>query len=404
MKSLGEVCDFVRGPFGGALKKSCFVESGFAVYEQKHAIHGDFNSFRYFIDIDKFEDMSRFEVAPGDVLMSCSGTIGRTKVVPKGAPKGIINQALLNLKPKEGLTPFFLKKWMESVGFVVQIEERSSGAALQNVASVKILKTIEIPLPDIEEQQEIVALLDSAFEKIDKAKANVERNLKNAEELFQSALDEVFSNPGEDWEVKPLGEVCTKIGSGATPKGGEKSYKESGISLIRSMNVYDNLFVRKGLAFIDEEQASKLDNVSICEQDVLLNITGASIARCAIVPKEVLPARVNQHVSILRPSEIVDSKFLCLQLIAPSVKSKLLSFGEFAATRQALTKGFLTGFKIKIPGLNEQHEIVTRLEALSGHRDKVVAKCNQELHELEELRQSILEQAFEGKLTQSPAS
>ena len=96
LKKLGEVCDFIRGPFGGSLKKNCFKKSGYAVYEQQHAIYGDF-TFRYFIDESKFQEMKRFEVLPQDIIMSCSGTMGKISIVPDETPKGIINQALLKL-------------------------------------------------------------------------------------------------------------------------------------------------------------------------------------------------------------------------------------------------------------------------------------------------------------------
>src|SRR5699024_10375690 len=90
-----------------------------------------------------------------------------------------------------------------------------------------------------------------------------------------------------------LEDLTTKIGSGATPKGGKNSYKESGIRLIRSLNIYDLEFDKDGLAFIDDEQAEKLSNVEVEKDDVLINITGASVARCCKVPNDILPARVN---------------------------------------------------------------------------------------------------------------
>ncbi len=102
------------------------------------------------------------------------------------------------------------------------------------------------------------------------------------------------------WSKIKLSDITSKIGSGATPRGGKSAYKAHGISLIRSMNVHDGEFIEKNLAFIDESQAKKLSNVIIEKNDVLLNITGASIARCCVVPSRILPARVNQHVSILR--------------------------------------------------------------------------------------------------------
>jgi type I restriction enzyme S subunit len=104
----------------------------------------------------------------------------------------------------------------------------------------------------------------------------------------------------QSWKLDILSNVCTKIGSGATPRGGKESYKKEGISLIRSQNILDFIFSNDGLAFIDESQAEKLDNVTIEARDVLLNITGDSVARVCQVPNEYIPARVNQHVAIVR--------------------------------------------------------------------------------------------------------
>lgn len=98
-----------------------------------------------------------------------------------------------------------------------------------------------------------------------------------------------MSNNAE-WRVARLGDLASKIGSGATPTGGKESYHQSGISLIRSLNVYDFAFEREGLAHIDDEQAGQLSNVTVEPEDILLNITGASVARCCMVPQDVLPA------------------------------------------------------------------------------------------------------------------
>ena len=113
-RSLGDVCEFVRGPFGGSLTKSCFRSSGFAVYEQQHAIYNQFNDIRYFIDEEKFREMQRFELRPGDLIMSCSGTMGKAAIAPEGIGPGIINQALLKLRPRKDISVEFLKLWMDS--------------------------------------------------------------------------------------------------------------------------------------------------------------------------------------------------------------------------------------------------------------------------------------------------
>ena len=113
------------------------------------------------------------------------------------------------------------------------------------------------------------------------------------------------------WPLKRLREITSKIGSGATPRGGKDSYRTDGISLIRSLNVYDFEFSENDLAFIDEDQAGELENVVVQKDDILLNITGASVARCCITDPRFLPARVNQHVAIVRVRpELADARFV----------------------------------------------------------------------------------------------
>ena len=167
---LGDVCIFVRGPFGGSLKKEIFVNDGYVVYEQSHAIYSDFTQFRYFIDDVKFHEMKRFEVNPDDLIMSCSGTMGKTAIIPVNARKGIINQALLKLTVKDKLNARFLKIWMDSPDFQVQLLSQVSGVAIQNIASVKVLQNLIISLPFLEIQNKIVESIESERAKVENAK------------------------------------------------------------------------------------------------------------------------------------------------------------------------------------------------------------------------------------------
>ena len=132
------------------------------------------------------------------------------------------------------------------------------------------------------------------------------------------------------WIRLRLGDVCAKIGSGATPRGGSKVYMEEGeVALIRSQNVYNDGFRREGLVFISQEHADELQNVEVQPNDVLLNITGDSVARCCQVPPDVLPARVNQHVAIIRPDPAkLDPRFLRYALISPQMQAQLLSWAR----------------------------------------------------------------------------
>lgn len=190
----GVVCNFTRGPFGGSLKKSMFVESGYAVYEQKQAIHNDYDSLRYFVNKEKFEEMKRFEVKPNDLLMSCSGvTLGRVSEVPKEAPKGIINQALLKLTAKpDKILNDFLVIWIRSKIFQDLIFKVAGGAAQPNVPAVKILKNIKVPYPTIKEQQNFIELHDAMKEFIQNSIATNIRKNKSLEELKKSLLQKAF--------------------------------------------------------------------------------------------------------------------------------------------------------------------------------------------------------------------
>jgi type I restriction enzyme S subunit len=192
-KKLGEVCSFVRGPFGGSLKKEIFKPSGIAVYEQQHAIYNQFTDIRYFIDDEKFNEMKRFELLSGDLIMSCSGTMGKVAIVPEGIQKGIINQALLKLTPNKNLLVEYLKFYMESVPFQFEIAKNSLGAAIQNVASVSILKQINIPFPNIGIQGQIVNQLETLLIETKQLEDNYRKKLESLEELKKSILQKAFS-------------------------------------------------------------------------------------------------------------------------------------------------------------------------------------------------------------------
>jgi len=195
-----------------------------------------------------------------------------------------------------------------------------------------------------------------------------------------------------------LKDITTKIGSGATPKGGHESYQEEGIPLIRSLNVYDDGFRTSGLAYLDDQQAKKLSNVTVQENDVLLNITGASVARCCIVPSDLVPARVNQHVSIIRVKpELVDSKFLSILLTSKKYKDLLLHHGESGSTRQAITKLQLEEFVVSLPPLPEQTRIVAILDEAFANVSQAVVNAEKNLANARELFDSYLNEVFTHK-------
>jgi len=160
-KKFGQLCHFVRGPFGGALKKDIFVKDGYAVYEQSHAIYSDFNSFRYFIAEEKYKELKRFSVRPGDIIMSCSGTMGKFSVIPERAKDGVINQALLKLTVNKEYHLGFVKLTLELPLNQEKLLSQSAGGAIKNVVGVSEMKEIELCLPSYEEQQKIAMCLSN---------------------------------------------------------------------------------------------------------------------------------------------------------------------------------------------------------------------------------------------------
>ena len=169
----------------------------------------------------------------------------------------------------------------------------------------------------------------------------------------------------EQWEDVPLGEATLKIGSGATPRGGKSVYVDDGTAFIRSQNVYDNRFSPEGLVYINDDAARALNGVTVESGDVLIDITGESVTRTCIAPPECLPARVSQHVAIIRPNqEKLDSRFLTATLLSPPVKAYLNLLSQAGATRRALTKRHLQELVIALPPLVEQRRIAVVLGAL----------------------------------------
>lgn len=188
VKTINEVCSsIVRGPFGSALKKEYFVEptdSTYKVYEQKHAIQKDSRIGSYYITEEKYRELKRFEITAGDIIMSCSGTIGEMYVIPKGAPKGIMNQALLKFSLSNSVEKVF---FLYAMDFVKQNFERK-GTGLQNIGSVSTIKTTPLSVPPLPLQQ----LFAEKTQAIESQKASITQSIAETQMLFDYTMDKYF--------------------------------------------------------------------------------------------------------------------------------------------------------------------------------------------------------------------
>lgn len=325
----------------------------------------------------------------GDILFGRRNTyLRRAAIAPHN---GIFSAHGMIFRPNTEVMdadyfPFFI-----SSDYFMNAAIRISVGSLSPTVNWKTLKDLEFDVPDIESQRKSAELLTAANE----LREAYEVLLSETDELVKSQFIEMFGDPllnPKGLPEKKLEELTDKIGSGATPKGGNASYKDEGISLIRSMHVYNGYFDYDDLAHIDEEQARKLDNVTVNEGDVLLNITGASVARSCVVPADILPARVNQHVCIIRcKQDQVLPHYINRLLIGDTYQSFLWNMASAAgATRQALTKEQIQNLKIIVPPLEEQRAYMSFVE----QSDKSKFEIKRSIDSVKELIKSLMQQDF----------
>tara|TARA_R110001592_G_scaffold336934_1_gene622694 strand:- start:2541 stop:3806 length:1266 start_codon:yes stop_codon:yes gene_type:complete len=348
--------------------------------------------------------ISRYVTLAGDICITIVGAnVGDVGQVPAFLDGANLTENAVKLVGKsDDYLAGYLKHALLIDDAQKQMKNFAAGAAQPKLGIYKI-NEVEVFYPDFGARKEIDQILSSYNNLIE----NNNRRIAILEDMAQSLYREWFVKfryPGhenqtlidsplgpipEGWEVKTLKELTSKIGSGATPRGGKDAYKSDGIPLIRSLNIYDASFITKDLALIDDQQAAKLKNVIVQPRDVLLNITGASVARCAMVPKEFTPARVNQHVAIIRANiEAVSPEFILYTLISANGKSRLLNLAQGGATREAITKTHIEKFSVVVPpqavfeSFNEivnsvvrkAHVLFVKNENLRKQRDMLLPK------------------------------
>ena len=331
------------------------------------------------------EYKSEYIVHENDLLI---GMDGEFNIAKWGKTPALLNQRVCRLAPNDSIDKDYLFYFMPIA--LKRIEEKTPFVTVNHL-SAKELNKIEIPILPLEEQRKIAETLS----KVDELIAFRDRQLAKLDELVKARFVEMFGNPIENtmnWPKKLLRDITTKIGSGATPKGGRESYPNAGVSLIRSMNVYDGQFLYKDLAHLTDEQATQLNGVTVEAEDVLVNITGASVARSCVVPKDVLPARVNQHVAIVRCNrELLNPIFTNKMFINNEFKKALLSIGESGgATRQAITKKQLEELSVVVPPLSIQNEFFTFSECVDQQKQTV----QQSLDKLELMKKALMQEYF----------
>ena len=379
----------------GANIKQGQINGGYPITRIETISNDKFNRDKVgYAGIFELGKYASYVLEDGDLLMSHINSpqyLGRTVLYKKKDSEIIIHgMNLLRLKANvEIINPGFARYLFYSVPFRRQIAKITKKSVNQASFSINDLKKVSIVIPSLSVQEKIIKKLNSAIS----VRNYYERQIELLDELVKARFVEMFGNPVTNdmlWNTDVLKDICTKIGSGSTPRGGKESYIDEGISLIRSMNVHNAYFEYKDLAHITLDQAEKLNNVVVEHDDLLFNITGASVARCCVVPSDVLPARVNQHVCILRCREKINPIFLQGLLVNENYQDKLLQIAKSGATREAINKQQLESLEIMIPPLELQNQFASFVEEI----DKSRSRIQKSLEASQELFDSLMQEYF----------
>ncbi len=382
-KKLGEVYD-VRD---GTHDSPKYVKEGFALITSKNLKNDSINydNVNYILNEDYININKRSKVDKKDVLFAMIGTIGNPVVVENEPDFAIKNVALFKV-PKDQ-DSYFLKYYLDS-GTVIEKMSKDAKGATQKFVGLGYLRNFPIPLPPLPEQQRIVAILDEAFASIAKAKANAQRNLENATELFECYLQRVFEEKGKGWEEKKLREVC--------------AYE-------KNQNLHKNLpYV--GLEHIESNTGTFLGSIKpqevksstfhFNEQHVLYGRLRPYLNK-VLLPNfeghcstEIFPIRVNKEIS---------REFLFNWLITGTTVKKIDSTWTGTRMPRANMHQVLE-FDFAFPSIREQQTIVRKLDVVRAETKKLEAIYQQKLNGLEELKKSMLQKAFNGELITTKAT
>lgn len=295
---------------------------------------------------------------PGDVLLTVKGAgVGKVNLAP--AERVAIGRQLMAIRPDPAqLDQRYLYLWFRRNFQYFQIE--ALGSTVPGLVR-KDVERVWTMLPDLTEQGRIAASVFEQVEDVQHLRRASMAQLQSAARLADAYIREIFNGKEiVDSPRRRLVQCTSKIGSGTTPRGGQSAYVTTGIPLIRSQNVHMNRFFPEGLVYITPAQDAVMAGSRVQAGDVLMNITGASIGRVCLVPDEICPANVSQHVSIIRSNGSIDPGFLSFCLANPDAQRAILGI-QAGATRQALTKAQIEQFEVPVPEIPLQRRVVAEL-------------------------------------------
>ena len=400
IKKLGDLTDFItKGTTPTSLGHS-FVPSGVNfVKVESIEDSGEFIAHKLaHITNECHEILKRSQLNFGDILFSIAGALGRTAFVTEDILPANTNQALsiIRLKKSTELLPAFILLSLSS-GFVLeQVEKFKGGVAQQNLSLAQV-RAFNIPIPSRQEQQRIVAILDEAFEGIATAKANAEKNLKNARQLFESHLNSVFSQRGEGWVEKTLGDTAKVKGGKRVPKGYQLSTNQTDFPYIRVTDFTDNGSIDMGdLRYISADVHNKIKNYVIYSEDLYISIAG-TIGKTGIIPDELNGSNLTENACRLAFKPGLSNRFVYYFTLTSSfIEQAGVNTRTAAQPKLALSR--LSTIKLGVPSVQAQQRLVDDFDALCEETQRLESIYQKKIDALDALKKSILQKAFSGEL------
>ncbi|MEQ8691542.1 MAG: restriction endonuclease subunit S, partial [Pseudomonadales bacterium] len=334
----------------------------------------------------------------GDVLLTKDGAnTGQVTVNTFREPISLLSSVCLIKTNRSKLDPRFLVYYIQSNAGFENITGQMTGAAIKRII-LKNIKSSGIPLPPLAEQQRIVAILDEAFEGLDRARAHADANLRNARELFESFLGAVFTSESLDWISVPLGELveadCT-LSYGIVQPGDETA---GGLPIVRPTDLDKRIITLAGLKRINPERAEGYARTKLKGSEILLCVRG-STGVVSMVSDELEGANVTRGIVPVRfAAARIEQKLGYYQFLSRPVQDQIRSRTYGAALMQINIRD-VRQLKFAVPPMDQQALLVERIESVAADFDSLVGSYTQKAVEINDLRQSLLQKAFAGELT-----
>lgn len=380
IKKLGEVCDVERGSSPRPID-NYLTDKEDGVNWIKIGDTKDVDKYIYSTKqkITKEGAKKSRYVKEGDFILSNSMSFGKPFIMKTD---GYIHDGWFVLRLYNFLDSNYFFNLLSSPNITEQFNKLASGSVVKNISG-DLIKKVIVPIPPLSEQQEIVNILDKAFEAINKAKANAEKNLKNAKELFESYLQNVFENKGEDWEEKKLGEVCDVI-AGQSPESKFYNNIGNGLPFYQGKKEYGEKYIGEPTTWTTKITKEAEAN------DILISV------RAPVGPINFATTKIciGRGLAAIRVTKLIDKEFLYNFLL--NYESKIV--GNIGTVFNSINKAQIELIPIPLPPLKTQQEIVAKLDALSAETKRLEVIYKQKINDLEELKKSILQKAFNGEL------